>query len=114
MEETDYKERGRRRPTFKDYINEAYKSVNNDTRISPEQKKWLNSIIFILEEKGYARVMAKGCLIDIEALGGTDRFASFYDVYNNIKKFNYTVMPIRIKELVNPLRLLYKDELKLW
>ena len=111
MEEIDNKNRGFRRPTFEDYINEAYKSVNNDSRLSLEEKKWLTSIIFILEKKGYARVMAKGCLIDIQALSGTDRFASFYDVYNNLKRFNTSVMPIRINELKNPLRLLIGEPL---
>ena len=108
------KERGFRRPTFEDDINITYESVKNDTRLSQEQKKWLTSIIFILEKKGYARVMAKGCLIDIQALRNTDRFASFFDVYNKLDRFNTSVMPVRIKELVNPFSMLYKDDLKLW
>lgn len=111
MEEIDNKNRGFRRPTYEDYINQAYEGVKNDNRLSPEEKKWLTSIIFILEKKGYARVMANGCLIDIQALRDTDRFASYYDVYNNLKKFNTSVMPIRINELKNPLRLLYGDPL---
>ena len=108
MEEIDNKYRGFRRPTHEDYINQAYEGVKNDNRLSPEEKKWLTSIIFILEKKGYARVMADGCFIDIEALRGTDRYASFYDVYNRIENFNTSVMPIKINELVNPFKLLYE------
>lgn len=109
--EDDYKNRGFRRPTFEDDINKTYEVVKHDTKLSNEQKKWLTSIIFILEKRGYARVMAKGCLIDIQALRNTDRFASFFDVYNNLKKFNTSVMPVRINELVNPLRLLIGEQL---
>lgn len=93
----------------------AESNVNDNSKLTKEQKNWLLAIIKILKEGGYARVMADCCLIDIANIAYTPSFAaSFYDVYNHLDRYVTSVMPIRIKNLVNDYHQLYKHEGELW
>lgn len=88
--------------TKESIIKEARTNIDNNKNLTPEQRIWLISILNILKEGSYARVLADNCLIDIMDVANTPSFcASFYDVYNHLDRYMTRVMPIRIKKIVN-------------
>lgn len=87
--------------TMEDLVHRTVESVKANNKLSVDEKKWLLAILDILKSGGYARVLADGCLIDIERIADTHTFASFFDVYNHLYKFETKVMPVRINKLVN-------------
>ena len=99
--ETKNIERGNKKAR-ESIIKEARNNVYNNKNLTSEQRIWLISILNILNDGGYARVLADNCLIDIMDVSNTPSFcASFYDVYNNLNRYMTRVMPIRINKIVN-------------
>ena len=96
-------------------LHNAIKAMKT-TKYTAEQMSWLGNIMKILKSKGYARVMAKGCLIDIASISNQNMdYASFADAINFIDKFYTNVPPVRIENLKNKRELLYeKDDCQLW
>ena len=89
-------------------IHKAISSVKNDKDLSVDEKNWLLSILSILKDGGYVRVMADNCLIDIQDIADTPSYAaSFYDVYNHLNRYITSVSPIRIQKVVNDYHKLY-------
>ena len=98
-------------------IQYAIKSVKEDKKLSVDEKNWLLSILAILMDGGYVRVMADNCLIDIQDIADTPSYAaSFYDVYNHLNRYITSVSPIRIQKVENNYHNLYpRTELdELW
>jgi hypothetical protein len=74
--------------------------TNTDKR--QHEKQWLQKILDILSNEKYVTVQRKnGINIDIEAIANTKTYASFFDVCNNIEKFNIDIEPIITEKLEN-------------
>jgi hypothetical protein len=73
----------------------ALKSIEND-----EMRVWLSDILNALKMGKYARIQAKSKhLIDVSAVAYTYEYASFFDVYNHIEKFDTTIKPVMVEKL---------------
>ena len=95
-------------------IQYAIKSVKEDKKLSVDEKNWLLSILSILMDGGYVRVMADNCLIDIQDIADTPSYAaSFYDVYNHLNRYITSASPIRIQKVENNYHNLY-PRTELW
>ena len=94
-----------------DLYTQTVENVRQNAHLSKIDKRWLLAILDILKDGGYARVLAHNCLIDIERIADTSTFASFFDVYNHLYKFETKVMPVRINKLVNRYENLLDGEL---
>ena len=95
-------------------IQYAIKSVKEDKKLSVDEKNWLLSILSILMDGGYVRVMTDNCLIDIKEIGDTPSYAaSFYDVYNHLNRYITSASPIRIQKVENNYHNLY-PRTELW
>ena len=106
-----YKQK-RKLSEFEADVNRAYLSIK-EANLHNEDELWLRAILSILAQKKYARVLAKNCLIDVEAIAHTNMFSSFYDIFNKRHMFVTSVMPVVVNELKNPYRLLCGDA-ELW
>lgn len=95
------KDRGRHKEE-KDLNTIAKEQVMKDCKLTSGQKSWLLSILRILKNGEYVRVLADNCLIDIMDVAYTPSYVgSFYDVYYNLNRFVTTVSPIKIKKIEN-------------
>ena len=95
-------------------IQYAIKSVKEDKKLSVDEKNWLLSILSILMDGRYVRVMADNCLIDIQDIADTPSYAaSFYDVYNHLNRYITSASPIRIQKVENNYHNLY-PRTELW
>lgn len=73
----------------------ALKSIEND-----EMRVWLSDILNALKTHKYARIWTKTRhYIDVSAIAYTYEYASFFDVYNHIEKFNTTIKPVLVEKL---------------
>lgn len=73
----------------------ALKSIEND-----EMRVWLSDILNALKTHKYARIWTKTRHhIDVSAIAYTYEYASFFDVYNHIEKFDTTIKPVLVEKL---------------
>lgn len=73
----------------------AIKLIEND-----EVRVWLSDILNALKTHKYARIQTLSeCFIDVSAVAYTYDYASFFDVYNHIKKFNTSIQPVLVEKL---------------
>lgn len=73
----------------------AIKSIEND-----EVRVWLSDILNALKTRKYARIQTLSeCFIDVSAVAHTYEYASFFDVYNHIEKFNTSIQPVLVEKL---------------
>lgn len=73
----------------------ALKSIEND-----EMRVWLSDILNALKMGKYARIQTVSeHFIDVSAIAYTYEYASFFDVYNHIEKFDTTIKPIMVEKL---------------
>lgn len=73
----------------------AIKSIEND-----EMRVWLSDILNALKTHKYARIQTiSECFIDVSAVAYTHDYASFFDVYNHIEKFNTSIQPVLVEKL---------------
>lgn len=78
-------------------------NVNNP--FSENLTNWLQCLLEILKKKKYATIQTKnGKLIDVQRIAYTYEYASFFDVYNNIKIFNTDCNPVITNKLENKIR----------
>ena len=67
---------------------------------SNEMRVWLFDILNALKTHKYARIWTKSQHpIDVSAVAYTYEYASFFDVYNHIEKFDAMIKPVMIEEL---------------
>lgn len=89
--------------TFESQIKRAESAINRIE--SDEMRVWLSYILNALKMGKYARIQTiSGDFMDVSVIAYTDIFASFFDVYNHIEKFNTSIMPVLVEELQFPCR----------
>ena len=84
--------------SFESQIKRAESAINRIE--SDEMRVWLSCILNALKMGKYARIQTiSGNFIDVSAIAYTHMFASFFDVYNHIEKFNTSIRPVLVEEL---------------
>ena len=84
--------------SFDSQINRAENAINRIE--SNEARVWLSDILNALKTHKYARIWTKSKhLIDVSAVAYTYEYASFFDVYNHIEKFDTTIKPVMVEKL---------------
>ena len=84
--------------TFESQIKRAESAINEIE--SNEMRVWLSCILNALKMGKYARIQTiSGNFMDVSAIAYTHMFASFFDVYNHIEKFNTSIQPVLVEEL---------------
>lgn len=95
---------------FEEEVNAAQKSIDkycdyfgkNRPLTCEKEKEWLQKLLDILKEKKYATIQANnGKPVDVAAIARTCTYASFFDVYNQIKVFNFGIDPVVTEECKN-------------
>ena len=83
--------------TLENQIERAQKAVNN---CSEEYKIWCQTLLDILKQCRFATVVSKtGVSIDVQRIAYTNTWASFFDVYNQLNRFNPNILPVEAEEL---------------
>ena len=86
------------RDSFESQIKRAESAINQIE--SDEMRVWLSCILNALKMGKYARIQTiSGNFMDVSAIAYTHMFASFFDVYNHIEKFNTSIQPVLVEEL---------------
>ncbi len=86
------------RDSFESQIKRAESAINQIE--SDEMRVWLSCILNALKMGKYARIQTiSGDFMDVSAIAYTHMFASFFDVYNHIEKFNTSIQPVLVEEL---------------
>ena len=84
--------------SFESQIKRAESAINEIE--SDEMRVWLSCILNALKMGKYARIQTiSGNFMDVSAIAYTHMFASFFDVYNHIEKFNTSIRPVLVEEL---------------
>lgn len=83
---------------FDSQCNRAQDAINNC--FSEDIRNWIQVLLNILIEKGYARVILKdGSLLDVSKIAYTCRYTSFFDIFNNSNLIDLSILPVKITEL---------------
>jgi hypothetical protein len=83
--------------TFENQIERAQRAVDE---CSEEYKIWCQTLLDILKQCRFATVVSKtGVSIDVQRIAYTDTWASFFDVFNQIYKFDISILPVETEEL---------------
>ena len=83
--------------TLENQIERAQKAVDE---CSEEYKIWCQTLLDILKRCRFATVVSKtGVAIDVQRIAYTDTWASFFDVYNQLHRFEPSVLPVEAEEL---------------
>lgn len=83
--------------TFENQIERAQRTVDE---CSEEYKIWCQTLLDILKQCRFATVVSKtGVAIDVQRIAYTDTWASFFDVFNQIYKFDMSILPVEAEEL---------------
>lgn len=85
---------------FDSQCNRAQDAINNC--FSEDIRNWLQVLLNILIEKGYARVTLKdSSLLDVSKIAYTCRYASFFDIFDlfNSNLIDLSILPVEITEL---------------
>lgn len=90
--------------SFESQIKRAESAINRIE--SNEMRVWLSGILNALKMGKYARIQTiSEHFIDVSAIAYTYEYASFFDVYNHINKFNTSIQPVLVEKLQH--RLVY-------
>ena len=83
--------------TFENQVERAQRAVD---RCPEEYKEWCQALLDILKQCRFATVVSKtGIPIDVQRIAYTNQWASFFDVFNQIHKFNISILPVETEEL---------------
>lgn len=83
--------------TFENQIERAQKAID---KCPGEYKIWCQTLLDILKQCRFATVVSKtGVSIDVQRISYTGMWASFFDVFNQIYKFNISILPVETEEL---------------
>lgn len=77
---------------FEQMVESAQKAI--DGPYYTQYAEWLQSLLDILKEGKYATIQAKnGTFLDVSKIANTHDYASFFDVVNQINRFDTTIEP---------------------
>ena len=83
--------------TFENQIERAQRAVDE---CQEEYKEWCQTLLDILKQCRFATVVSKtGISIDVQRIAYTNTWASFFDVFNQIRKFDISILPVETEEL---------------
>lgn len=83
--------------TFENQVERAQKAVN---KCNEEYKEWCQILLDILKQGKFATVVSKtGVSIDVQRIAYTSTWASFFDVYHQLHRFDPNVLPVEAEEL---------------
>lgn len=82
---------------FENQVERAQKAVDE----CPEEYKiWCQTLLDILKQCRFATVVSKtGVSIDVQRIAYTNMWASFFDVYNQLHRFDPNILPTEAEEL---------------
>jgi hypothetical protein len=83
--------------TLENQIERAQRAVDE----CPEEYKiWCQTLLDILKQCSFATVVSKtGVAIDVQRIAYTNTWASFFDVFNQLYKFDISILPVEAEEL---------------
>ena len=83
--------------TFENQVKRAQRAVDG---CPEEYKEWYQALLDILKQCRFATVVSKtGVSIDVQRIAYTNTWASFFDVFNQIHKFDISILPVETEEL---------------
>ena len=83
--------------SFEDQVINAQKAVDD---CNEEYKLWFQILLDILKQHKFATIVSKtGIFIDVQRIAYTNTWASFFDVYNQLHRFDLNVLPVEVEEL---------------
>ena len=83
--------------TFENQVERAQRTVD---RCPEEYKEWCQALLDILKQCRFATIVSKtGISIDVQRIAYTNTWASFFDVFNQIHKFDISIFPVEAEEL---------------
>lgn len=83
--------------TFENQVERAQRAVDE---CKEEYKEWCQALLDILKQCRFATIVSKtGIPIDVQRIAYTNTWASFFDVFNQIHKFDISIFPIETEEL---------------
>lgn len=83
--------------TFENQVERAQKAVDE---CNEEYKEWCQALLDILKQCRFATIVSKtGIPIDVQRIAYTNQWASFFDVYNQLHRFDPNVLPVEAEEL---------------
>lgn len=83
--------------TLENQIERAQRAVDN---CPEEYKEWCQALLDILKQCRFATIVSKtGVSIDVQRIAYTSAWASFFDVFNLIHKFDTSILPVEAEEL---------------
>ena len=83
--------------TFENQIERAQRAIDG---CPEEYKEWCQTLLDILKQCRFATVVSKtGVSIDVQRIAYTNTWASFFDVFNQIRKFDISILPVETEEL---------------
>ena len=83
--------------TFENQVERAQRAVDG---CPEEHKEWCQALLDILKQCRFATVVSKtGVSIDVQRIAYTNAWASFFDVFNQIHKFDISILPVETEEL---------------
>lgn len=83
--------------TFENQIERAQNAVDE----CPEEYKiWCQTLLDILKQCRFATIVSKtGVSIDVQRIAYTNTWASFFDVFNQLYKFDISILLVEAEEL---------------
>lgn len=83
--------------TFENQVERAQRAVDE---CPEEYKEWCQALLDILKQCRFATVVSKtGVSIDVQRIAYTNTWSSFFDVFNQIRKFDISILPVETEEL---------------
>ena len=83
--------------TFENQVERAQRAINT---YKEEYKQWFQLLLDILKQHRFATIVSKtGISIDVQRIAYTNTWASFFDVFNQIHKFDISIFPVETEEL---------------
>lgn len=83
--------------TFENQIERAQRAVDGCPK---EYKEWCQALLDILKQCRFSTIVSKtGVSIDVQRIAYTNTWASFFDVFNQIHKFDVSILPVEAEEL---------------
>lgn len=83
--------------TFENQIERAQRAVDGCLE---EYKEWCQALLNILKQCRFATIVSKtGIPIDVQRIAYTNQWTSFFDVFNQIHKFDISILPVEAEEL---------------
>ena len=91
-----YQDRQSNNP-FENQVERAQRTVDE---CNEEYKEWCQALLDILKQCRFATIVSKtGIPIDVQRIAYTNAWASFFDVYNQLHRFDPNVLPVEAEEL---------------